>query len=203
MKGQDYCSCGDCRLCWPRISKSRVAIGLFLWVATVFLFITHLNQWYPGIWWVLGFVVPIGCLIVRAYLLTARLTTYFYPKYAVQWTRLVLCVFFTCVPILDFLYISQGMPKVVVRHFFANEWPNLMEDLAEELQFRGYDVTVTTGKECLIYAMNEQYDVKIDANNICMTHNGSTKKFQFCVLDGALELAERIAVEIEKSKGEI
>lgn len=195
MEGKDYCSCSNCRLCWLRISKPRVAIGLLLWVAT--LFSIKLATENPALWG-MQWSVPFGLMILRAYSSSARLTTYFFSKYEVRWRRLSLCAWFTLLPILDFLYISRGSSNVVVRHFFVNGWANLMEDLAEEFQFRGYDVTVNNDKECMVYAMNEQYGVKINANTIYVTHNGNTLEHDYCVLDGPCELADIVVAQIEK-----
>lgn len=188
----------SCRHCWSSISILHVLTGLFLLVATIFLFITHLHQWYPGVWWLLGFVTPLGCLIVRAYLSTTRLSAYFYPKCTVRWRRLILCALFACVPILDFLYISQGAPKVVVRPFFINEWPNLMDELAEEISYSGnYNVSIQGKNSFIVDASSGRYDIEICGDKIRIAHDENTVELQCCVLDGPYELAARIVTQIE------
>lgn len=195
MKGQDYCSCGDCRLCWPRISKPRVAIGLLLWVGA--LFCTRLAAEYPALWG-MQWSVPLGVMILRAYLSIARLTMYFFGKYPLRWRCLILCFLFTLVPVLDVAYLAQGAPKVVVRPFFINEWPNLMDELVEEICYSGnYNVSIQGKNSFIVDASSGQYDVKICGDKIRIAHNENTAEVQCCVLDGPYELAARIVTQIE------
>lgn len=123
---------------------------------------------------------------------------YFFGKYPLRWRRLILCLLFTLVPVLEVAYLAQGAPKVVVRPFFINEWPNLMDELAEEISYSGnYNVSIQGKNSFILDASSGRYNIEICVDKIRIAHDENTVELQCCILDGPYELAARIVTQIE------
>lgn len=197
MDEKSVCCPGNCKHCWAYISKFRVVIGLLLWVGAILLFKQLVEEKpYPWPFFALSLGVPIGLMICRAYFVSARLTTYFFSKAPLE-ERLLLCIFFALLPVLDVIYFFVGPNKAVVRHFFVEQPQDLLADLAEELKCRDY-LCSTSGEELSVHTSDGQYLIKLCDDKICISQNCQSVKVTFCVLDQPFELANIVIAEISK-----
>ena len=194
MKGRDYCGRGDCRLCWSRISIFSTLIGLFLWVMAAILLVKHITVMNLDIFWLLGFSVPLGVLICRAYFSSARLTKYFFSKESIL-VCLFLSALFSLIPILDIVYLKKPK-RTVIPNFFV-KWLDI-EEIVEELRYHGYRVKDITDKGFSVQYSGAQCDVSLCGNTICVAHNGQSAKFSCCIFDNEFEISNKIIALMKK-----